>query len=111
MAAGQTILRVSALAAGLCASASLAYAQPRQPVARGREIAERACAGCHAIDGGHGSVIQGTDVPSFRAIAGRSDWTQERLKTFIMTPHRPMPSISLGLSEVNALVAYIRSLK
>ena len=111
MVALLTPLRVFAIAAALCAPTLAVHAQERQAIARGHEIAERACAGCHVMDGGQGGIIQGTNVPSFTAIASRPDWTRERLQAFIMTPHRPMPGIPMGLPEINDLVAYIRSLK
>ena len=58
-----------------------------------------------------GSTVQGTAAPSFGAIAGRPNQTSQRLQSFIMTPHRPMPGIPLSLAEVNDVVAYILSLK
>ena len=73
--------------------------------------AERACGGCHAIADRPGSTVQGTAAPSFGAIAGRPNQTSQRLQSFIMTPHRPMPGIPLSLAEVNDVVAYILSLK
>jgi mono/diheme cytochrome c family protein len=103
--------RTLLLAATLSCLATLAEAQPAATVARGRELAERACGGCHSINGGSGSIVQGTDVPSFRAIAGRPNQTAERLQAFIMTPHRPMPGIPLSLAEVNDVVTYLLSLK
>ena len=105
------------LAAALqIAIALLTLSQPvrgetRPSLLRGREIAERACSGCHAIDGSKGAMVQGTDVPSFRAIAARPNQTPERLETFIMVPHRPMPAIPLELTEIRDVVAYILSLK
>jgi hypothetical protein len=50
-------------------------------------------------------------VPSFRVIAARPNQARERLETYIMVPHRPMPAIPLELSEVRDVVAYILSLK
>lgn len=109
--AGRMLLRLIQLAVALCSLTSAAHSQTRPDLARGQEIAERACAGCHAINGPKGTVIQGTDVPSFRAIAGRPNYTPERLQTFIMTPHRPMPAIPLEMSEIRDVAAYILSLK
>jgi mono/diheme cytochrome c family protein len=88
-----------------------AHGQNRADVARGREIAERACAGCHAIDGGQGSIIQGTQAPSFRSLSSHPLWTAESLQTFILTPKHPMPAMPLQLAEINDLVAYIQSLR
>jgi mono/diheme cytochrome c family protein len=95
----------------LCALDPAAHGQTRADVARGREIAERACAGCHALDGGQGRTFQGTLVPSFGALANRPYWTAESLQSFIMTPKHPMPAMPLQLAEINDLVAYIRSLR
>ena len=99
------------LATVLALACAHAAAQTPASVARGKEIAGRVCAGCHAIDNGQGAKVQGTDVPSFRAIAGRSARTPESLQAFIMTPRHPMPAIPLELSEIRDVVAYIESLK
>jgi mono/diheme cytochrome c family protein len=102
---------VLAIAAALSCLGPPAEAQTAATLARGRELAERSCGGCHAIDGGSGSIVQGTDVPSFRAIAGRPNQTAEHLKAFILTPHRPMPGIPLSLNEVDDIVAFVQSLR
>lgn len=106
---GWVLRRSLGVAGALCALAQAADAQTLSAVGRGQEIAQRACAGCHAIDGSAGSIIEGRAVPTFRAIAGRG-WTQERLQAFITTPHRPMPAIPLEMSEIRDVVAYILSL-
>ena len=77
---------------------------------RGKEIAERVCSGCHAINHEPGSV-QKADVPSFRAIASRPLPSPESLQTYIMTPRHPMPAIPLELKEIRDVVSYIESLK
>jgi mono/diheme cytochrome c family protein len=108
----ERLLRTLRIAAAVCAVSSLAHAQTPATIARGRELSERACGGCHAIEGGAGStIVEGTNVPSFSAIAGRSYVTHQQLQSFIMTPHRPMPGMSLSLSDVDAIVAYILSLR
>jgi mono/diheme cytochrome c family protein len=97
-------LAVCILSAG---SSPWAHAQRRLAVAHGQAIASEVCAGCHT----GGSVVQGTAVPSFRAIAARPNLTAERLKDIITTPRHPMPATPLGTSEIEDLVAYIRSLR
>ena len=94
----------------LLASMGAARGQTDADATHGKAIADQACAGCHAMDGRQGSTIQGTPAPTFRAIAGQSR-TAERLKDIVTTPPHPMPAIPLGISEVNDIVAYIRSLK
>ncbi len=106
----RALRRFVQIAAAACVLTQTAQAQTPSSIMRGQGIAERACAGCHAMNGGQGSIIQGRVVPSFRAIAGLG-WSAERLQSFIMTPHRPMPATPLDLSEVRDLSAYILSLK
>ena len=98
----------AAAALGLALAGS--YAQTPATVARGKDIAERVCAGCHAIDGRQGSTVMGADVPSFRALADRPYRTPESLQAYIMTPRHPMPAIPLELNEIRDVVDYIRSL-
>jgi mono/diheme cytochrome c family protein len=91
----------------LCAAISLASAQTPSSIGRGQFIAEEKCAGCHAMGGG----VQGVTAPSFRAIAARPNITAERLRDLITTPKHPMPATPLGSAELDAVVAYIRSLR
>ena len=111
MKASRMLLSALQVAVVLGLASLPAHGQTQATVARGKEIAERLCAGCHAIDGRQGSTVQGTDVPSFRALADRPYRTPERLQAFIMTPRHPMPAIPLELSEIRDVVAYIQSLK
>jgi mono/diheme cytochrome c family protein len=87
------------------------YAQTPATIIRGKDIAERACAGCHAIDGRRDGTVFGADVTSFRALAGRPYGTPESLQAYIMTPTHPMPAIPLELNEIRDVVDYIQSLK
>ena len=107
---GRVLRRLVPIVAIACAFAVPAAAQTPSSIVRGQGIAERACAGCHAMDGRQGSIFRGRDVPSFRAIAGLG-WSAERLQAFITTPHRPMPATPLDGSEVRDLADYILSLK
>jgi mono/diheme cytochrome c family protein len=86
-------------------------AQTAVSVARGKDLAERACSGCHAITGNEPRTIQGRLVPSLSSIAGGPNGTTERLKAIISTPRHPMPATPLALSDINDLTAYIRSLR
>jgi mono/diheme cytochrome c family protein len=111
MVADRMLVRTFLIALTVCTVAAEAYGQTSATIARGQDIAGRACAGCHAIDGQAGGTIQGTNVPSFRAIASRPNRSPARLQAFIMTPQHPMPGTLLTLSEVNDVVAYLLSLR
>ena len=101
---------VLTLTAVFACAALAAQAQTESSIQRGRDVAQRFCSGCHAMDGAPSVTFQGVEVPGFRAIAGRG-WSGEQLRAFILTPHRPMPATPLPLSEVQALSDYIASLQ
>ncbi len=111
MSISRKALHTLSIAAALGLALAESYAQTPATVARGKDIAERACAGCHAINGRQGGTVMGTDVPSFRALANKSYRTPEHLQAHIMTPRHPMPAIPLELNEIRDIVDYIRSLK
>jgi mono/diheme cytochrome c family protein len=79
-----------------------------QMESEGRMLAERWCAGCHVVD----RVPGGTDAaPPFRAMANDPAYTPGRLKGWLIEPHPPMPNLNLTRREIDAIVAYIRSLR
>jgi mono/diheme cytochrome c family protein len=100
----------TSLVAAAIAFSGAAHGQTQASVMRGKDIAERACAGCHAIDARQGGTVMGTDVPSFRTLAQRPR-TAESIQAHIMTPRHPMPAIPLELNEIRDVVDYIQSLK
>jgi mono/diheme cytochrome c family protein len=105
MSTSRKPLHTLSIAAALGLALAESYAQTPATVA------ERACAGCHVIDGHQGGTVMGTDVPSFRALADKPYRTPESLQAYIMTPRHPMPAIPLEFSEIRDVVDYIRSLK
>ena len=111
MSTSRKPLHTLSIAAALGLALAESYAQTSATIARGKDIAERACAGCHVIDGHQGGTVMGTDVPSFRALADKPYRTPERLRAYIMMPRHPMPAIPLELNEIRDVVDYIRSLK
>jgi mono/diheme cytochrome c family protein len=111
MSTSRNALHTLSIAAALGLSLAQSYAQTPATLARGKDIAERACAGCHVIDGRQGGTVMGTDVPTFRALADKPFHTPESLQAYIMTPRHPMPAIPLELNEIRDVVDYIRSLK
>ena len=97
-------MAVSAISAGVSMAGN---AQTPSTVGRGQFIAEERCGGCHKL----GAAVQGTAAPSFIALAARSNLTAERLKDLITTPKHPMPATPLEPAELDAVVAYILSLR
>lgn len=77
------------------------------PAAGGR-LAVRWCSSCHLVRPSQAEA--NADVPSFSAIAGRPDFSAERVSTFLLTPHPQMPSYALSRIEARAIASYIASL-
>lgn len=114
----KTILRaaaVSLLLLPLAAKTQNVLAQePERKVARadpqnGGVLAQRWCASCHIVSK---DQTRGTDgVPSFSAIANRSDFSGEQLAFFLLNPHPVMPNMTLTRNEARDLAAYIAGQK
>jgi len=108
------------------ASAVLAFlalaacnAQPARPVAQaadplvadGRAIAERECAGCHALDQSATSPRAG--APPMREMLARyqADALANDLITGIRVGHQDMPEFDFDVRTADALIAYLQSLR
>ena len=98
------ILASAAVIAGLGASAATA-ADPDH----GADLAKRWCATCHLVAPDQKQAS--ADVPSFAAIAARSDFTPGKLAFFLLDPHPKMPNFPLRRTEAGDLAAYIGSLR
>ena len=84
-----------------------------ESVAAGRDIAERLCSRCHAIDGPGPSPVM--EAPAFSGIGRRLeiDDLAEALAEGILTGHGPveMPEIVLEPEEIDSLLAYLHSVQ
>jgi len=80
--------------------------QPRGDARIGEALAQRWCSGCHLVAGARAA----TDAaPPFQSIASDPLKTTAHLRGFLARPHAPMPTIPLSGTEVEDLIAYIRS--
>jgi mono/diheme cytochrome c family protein len=102
--------------AAFCAGAVLlalltgpVVAQPASS-ARGHELSQRLCTGCHAVEARPTGPIK-ADVPTFAAIAARPDVSAQHIAGAIIIPHPAMPGVQLTIAEIRDIVAYIVSLK
>lgn len=75
----------------------------------GAELAKRWCASCHVVESGQKQAS--ADVPSFAAIANKSDFIAEKLAFFLLDPHPKMPNFPLSRNEAGDIAAYIGSLR
>lgn len=100
------IFAISVMAVGVALAGG--PAQAADPLA-GKALAVDLCSGCHLVtEGQRGPVADG--VPSFAALARDPKMDEQALRGFITDPHPPMPHVSLTPAEIDAIVAYIRSL-
>jgi mono/diheme cytochrome c family protein len=77
--------------------------------ARGRALAERFCAKCHAIAPGRTGPEPA--VPTFMRMAADPENTRASLRQFITIPHFEMPPQSLTTAEIDDVIAYILSMR
>ena len=94
------------VAAGLLLSAAgpAAAADPTQ----GRLLAKQWCTSCHVVEPDGPAVEVG---PTFASVANDPAMTPERLRGWLADPHPPMPNLNLSRLEIDAIVAYIESLR
>src|SRR4249920_3132869 len=74
----------------------------------GADLAKRWCSTCHLVAGDQKQAS--ADVPSFAAIAGKFDFTQEKVTNFLLDPHPKMPNFPLSRDEASDIAAYIARL-
>jgi cytochrome c len=73
----------------------------------GWRLARQWCAGCHIVDmSGHGAAY----APSFPTIAQERGKDQRWLRAWLISPHPPMPNMSLSRGEIDDVIAYLESL-
>ena len=77
---------------------------------QGKAIAERWCASCHVV--GREQKRAPTDqAPPFASLAGRPDFSADKLALLLLKPHPNMPKLALSRFEVADLAEYILTLK
>lgn len=87
---------------GLAATATLA-----DPVADGQAVAARWCSACHALPNGAASDT----APSLPRIAASPGLTAAALAAQLAAPHPPMPDPGLSRDQIDAVIAYLASLR
>ncbi len=74
----------------------------------GETLATRWCSKCHLV--GPGGMASDA-APTFADIANDPERTPDRLRTWMADPHPPMPNLSLSRDEIEAILAYLDTLK
>jgi mono/diheme cytochrome c family protein len=81
-----------------------------QDLDRGRQLAQRWCAGCHTVE--RSPVEARADgVPTFPAIAAVPGMSPDRLRASMNPMHGRMPDLSLAKRDQDDLATYILSLR
>ena len=75
----------------------------------GRLLADRYCSDCHFV--GSDQVVGSDTAPPFAALAKDEVYTEDRLAVWLADPHPPMPKLDLTSAEIDAIAAYILSLR
>jgi len=86
-------------------------ADAQEPAERGRALAEKMCAHCHAIGKWERSPLAG--APPFRQLEPRVDFDdlQQRLQDGVISGHPAMPMFIFSAAEARALVIYLRAIR
>lgn len=80
------------------------------PAARGLALAQTHCAACHAI--GPGGSSPAAMAPPFRILRNRyNEISFERRLERLARDHTEMPRMNLGRSDIDAIAAYIDTLR
>ena len=97
-------MRIAALVAlTLLASPAIAHAASGNAEA-GRQLVTRSCSSCHATE----AAKTATDgAPPFTLIAKTNRERPAWIRGWLMSPHPPMPSISLSRQQIDDIVAYL----
>lgn len=90
-------------------SAMPTLAHDNSPAQRGRAVAERRCAGCHAVQAGE-AASPNAAATSFGRVAATSGMTELALQARLQTSHRTMPNLILDADDMRDVIAYILSL-
>jgi mono/diheme cytochrome c family protein len=100
----RVLLMAAALASTVAASTSFAA-----DADHGADLARRWCAACHVVDGDQKRAS--ADVPPFAAIARKSDFSSQKITSFLLEPHPKTPNFPLSRDEAADIAAYIGSMR
>jgi mono/diheme cytochrome c family protein len=114
-------IRALLVAAALTSANVGAAAAGGLTAADGKSLAQQYCTACHRVTQEQaqppdvvvdtGSGPETFQAPSFGRIAARADRTEAQLRERILNPHYPMREQQFIPEELDAIVAYILSLR
>ena len=117
----RNVIRAILVTAAFAAADVGAVAAAGLTAADGKSLAQQYCTACHRVTQEQaqppdvvvdtGSGPETFQAPSFARIATRSDRTEAELRERILNPHYPMRAQQFIPEELDAIVAYILSLR
>ena len=96
--------------AALLAGVAISTAAAAQGIEAGRQVVERYCTQCHAIQGAP-PPPGSTAAPPFSSVAAMPSTTELSLRAFFQTPHEKMPNLVLSPGDTANVIAFILSLR
>lgn len=87
-----------------------AHADIYSATKEGKRLADAYCVNCHAI-GTTDEQPRHDQTPTLRDLAPRLEANPEKYRLFLTNPHHEMVAVSLHTAEIEALLAYIGSLR
>ena len=76
--------------------------------AEGYRLAKQWCTSCHVIAPNE----PGSDAARpFDSIAKDPNFTEDGIRAWLVDPHPPMPNLHLSSTEIDAVIAYLQSLR
>jgi mono/diheme cytochrome c family protein len=95
---------IIALAVGLWSASAAAAGDAKS----GQALARQWCSSCHLVESGSSG---GDQAPPFESIANDPVRTPARLRSWLASPHPPMPDLKLSRTQIDDVMAYLESLK
>ncbi len=99
-----TIAAMVLVAGGLGLGGPVRAADPQE----GYRLASQWCTTCHVV----APDQAGSDAARpFDSIANDPNFTEDGIRAWLVDPHPPMPNPNLSTAEIDALIAYLKSLR
>ena len=105
------ILVLFAALCGLCPAMAAAQGEPDDRIEQGRALLQESCARCHSIDQTGASPFE--PAPPFRILGTRYpvENLEEALAEGILGGHPAMPEFVFEPDQIDAIIAYLKSLQ
>ena len=100
-------MRIAALIALALCIGYTSVAEAAGNAEAGRQMVLRSCSSCHATES---SAIATDGAPPFSAVAKTNKERPAWIRGWLMSPHPPMPNISLSRQQIDDIIAYLSSL-